>query len=75
MKGRFTAWNTEALWPTGTLIKHLDIFIDKLLIPVVLSLRETDKFLSLPARRKKGPGRGLFRALIDQAEASGFVPR
>lgn len=62
--------------PTGTLIKYLDIFIDKLLISILLSLGKTDNFIFLSGRRMKGGGgcveqRGRsFRSLIDQTVAT-----
>lgn len=57
--------------PTGTLIKYLDIFIDKLLISILLSLGKTDNFIFLSGRRMKGGGGGRsFRSLIDQTVAT-----
>lgn len=46
--------SVRASGPTGTLIKYLDIFIDKLLISVLISLGKTDNFIFLSGRGKKG---------------------
>lgn len=61
--------SVRASGPTGTLIKYLDIFIDKLLISVLISLGKTDNFIFLSGRGKKGGG-GPFRSLIDQTVAT-----
>lgn len=53
----WVALNTvRASGPTGTLIKYLDIFIDKLLISVLISLAKTDNFIFASARGMKGRG-------------------
>lgn len=64
--------SVRALGPTGTLIKYLDIFIDKLLISVLISLGKTDNFIFLSGRGKKGRKGGPFRSLIDQTVATRF---
>lgn len=55
---RATVNSVWARRPTGTLIKYLDIFIDKLLISILLSLGKTDNFIFLSGRRMKGGGVG-----------------
>lgn len=53
---RATLNSVRASRPTGTLIKYLDIFIDKLLISILLSLGKTDNFIFLSGRGMKGGG-------------------
>lgn len=53
---RATLNSVRASGPTGTLIKYLDIFIDKLLISVLISLGKTDNFIFLSGRGMKGRG-------------------
>lgn len=54
---RATLNSVRASGPTGTLIKYVDIFIDKLLISVLISLGKTDNFIFLSGRgMKKGGG-------------------
>lgn len=53
---RATLNSVRASGPTGTLIKYLDIFIDKLLISVLISLGKTDNFIFLSGRGMKGGG-------------------
>lgn len=66
---RATLNSVRASGPTGTLIKYLDIFIDKLLISVLISLGKTDNFIFLSGSGMKGGG-GPFRSLIDQTVAT-----
>lgn len=55
LQSRSTTLNSvRASGPTGTLIKYLDIFIDKLLISVLISLGKTDNFIFLSGRRMNG---------------------
>lgn len=54
--GRSTLNSVRARGPTGTLIKYLDIFIDKLLISVLISLGKTDNFIFLSGGGMKGGG-------------------
>lgn len=51
---RATLNSVRASRPTGMLIKYLDIFIDKLLISILLSLGKTDNFIFLSGRGMKG---------------------
>ena len=46
--------DAKAPGPAGTLIKYLDIFIDKLLISVLISLGKTDNFIFLSGSGMKG---------------------
>lgn len=55
---RATLKSVSASRPTGMLIKYLNIFIDKLLISILLSLGKTDNFIFLSGRGMKG---GLFQ--------------
>lgn len=53
---RATVNSGRASGPTGTLIKYLDIFIDKLLISALISLGKTDNFMFFSGRGMKRGG-------------------
>lgn len=53
---RTTLNSVRASGPTGMLIKYLDIFIDKLLISVLISLGKTDNFIFLSGRGNEKRG-------------------